>query len=200
MLTQGGGSHASACAGRKTLSEGVFPELNSSFDCTGNPCHLLSMAKTGRRPTHGDAAGRKTPEYMAWDSMKARCRNPKHAAYARYGGRGIAIYKEWITSFPSFLAIVGRRPSSLHSLDRYPNKDGNYEPGNVRWATHREQQRNQASNVLLEFRGEIMCKSAWAERFGMRRTLLQKRLDAGWTIEKALTTPSLQKKKPTSAS
>jgi hypothetical protein len=80
-----------------------------------------------------------TPEYRAYNSAKNRCTNPNNTAYYNYGGRGIEFR---FKSFEEFIAEVGNRPSSKHSLDRFPNNDGHYEPGNVRWATKQEQARN----------------------------------------------------------
>jgi hypothetical protein len=99
-----------------------------------------AVAKFNRafRTTHG---GRNTPEYEIWRSMIKRCENPNHHAYARYGGRGINVHPEWRTSFAAFLRDVGRRPSQDLSLDRI-NNDGDYEPGNVRWATAKQQANN----------------------------------------------------------
>lgn len=97
------------------------------------------------RLIHGDKPkGRKVaPEYTAWTNMITRCTNPKHNRWQHYGGRGIAICDQWRNSYEAFLADVGRRPSHAHSIDRYPDCDGNYEPGNVRWATGTEQRLNQ---------------------------------------------------------
>jgi len=82
-----------------------------------------------------------TPEYACWRSVIARCTNPKSRLWKYYGGRGIGVAPRWLKS-ANFLADVGQRPSKHHSLDRYPDNDGNYEPGNVRWATPTVQARN----------------------------------------------------------
>lgn len=82
-----------------------------------------------------------SPEYRSWCHMKQRCLNPNSIRYERWGGRGIKICPQWLNSFETFYADVGERPSPIHSIDRI-NNDGNYEPGNVRWATHKEQRNN----------------------------------------------------------
>jgi len=80
--------------------------------------------------------------YKSYTSMKDRCLRPSHIAYKNYGGRGIKICQRWLDSFLNFLADMGERPAGK-TLDRYPNNDGNYEPGNCRWATAQEQRANQ---------------------------------------------------------
>ena len=84
-----------------------------------------------------------TPEYRSWQMMKNRCHNPKARDYAYYGGRGITVCKKWRDSFAAFLADMGRRPSTAHTLDRI-NADKNYTPSNCRWATRETQARNRA--------------------------------------------------------
>lgn len=88
--------------------------------------------------THGKSA---TPEYHAWHDMGRRCYNHKNQHYKDYGGRGISVCEQWRNSFETFLQDVGLRPTNKHTLDRIDN-DGNYQPGNVRWATQKEQSAN----------------------------------------------------------
>lgn len=140
---------------------------------------------------HGDASGGKsTVEYGAWISMKDRCLNPNEPYFYAYGGRGITICAEWLASFKTFLSDMGRKPTPKHSLDRI-NNDGNYEPGNCRWATATEQQRNKRNIRKIAFNGECMTVPEWAIRIGVRYQTLAMRLRMGWTIESALTTRTM---------
>ena len=132
--------------------------------------------------------GVRSPEYMAWTSMKTRCLNPADRHYPNYGGRGITICGAWQRSFKSFLTDVGRRPSPNHSLDRYPDNNGNYEPGNVRWATALEQSHNRRTNRLVTFRGTTQCVNQWARETGIPSTTLLRRLSR-WSVEQSLTAP-----------
>ena len=134
-----------------------------------------------------------TSEYRIYVGMKTRCLNPSGDDVKNYGGRGITICDRWLESFQNFYADMGPRPIGK-TLDRI-NTNGNYEPGNCRWATPKEQGRNKRTNRLLTFRGETMPLSAWEERCGFRRNIIKNRLRHNWSVEKAITTPP--RKSPT---
>lgn len=135
--------------------------------------------------THGLS---QTPEYQIWASMCSRCTNPNHQAFSNYGGRGITVCDQWLQSFEAFLADVGARPSDLHSLDRFPNNNGNYSPSNCRWATTTQQNRNTRMNVFLRHNGRSQTVSAWSEELEIDSTTIRARLKRGWSVERALTT------------
>lgn len=135
---------------------------------------------------HGHTNGRRvTPEYRAWQSMQRRCYTPSASHFAEYGGRGITVCEAWRASFPAFLADVGPRPSPTHSIDRI-DVNGNYEPGNVRWATREEQHRNQRSNRMLTIDGVTMCATDWAKQSPVSFVAITRRLDAGWPDREAV--------------
>lgn len=119
----------------------------------------------------------RTRTYKSWLSMMERCFNTNAPNYQSYGGAGISVCERW-RSFPTFLADMGERPNG-HSLDRYPNQRGNYEPSNCRWATAKEQVRNTSQNVLVEYDGLTLCLAAWAEKLGMQRVTITQRYRNG---------------------
>lgn len=130
------------------------------------------------RLTHGLI---KTPEYSAWRNAKNRCYNQKYKLFHCYGGRGIIMCDRWLgdSGFTNFLLDMGNKPSPKHTLDRYPNQNGNYEPTNCRWATYKEQQNNRRNNKLIEHNGEIISQAAWAERLGVTSERIRKELSKG---------------------
>jgi hypothetical protein len=133
------------------------------------------------KPVHGMHG---TPTYKSWEAMKTRCTNPRSSSYADYGGRGVRVCSRWL-SFEAFLADMGERPDGK-TLDRWPNKSGDYSPDNCRWATKLEQQRNTTANVLVTFGGETLTQAEWAARSGIKQSTLSYRLRAGWTPLEAL--------------
>jgi AraC-like DNA-binding protein len=142
--------------------------------------------------THRHATrGKEEPIYKTWRHMIDRCTNPNSDAYKDYGGRGITICDRW-RKFENFLADMGERPESK-TIDRYPDKNGNYEPGNCRWATWKEQQNNRRSNRVVEFLGEMYNITQLARKFGMQERTLKRRIDEyGMSVEEAATRPVIK--------
>ena len=137
---------------------------------------------------HGHAReGGRTPTYCSWQGMINRCTRPTHNRYSRYGGRGIKVCERWLSSFENFLADLGEKPAGM-SLDRIKT-DGDYEPGNCRWATSGEQARNTSRNVMLTAFGKTQCVMAWASECGISYSGLVKRLKKGMTVEEAVSMP-----------
>lgn len=146
-----------------------------------------------RHTTHGhsikDQDGRLVSrEYVSWLGMIQRTENKKFPGYKDYGGRGITMCEQWRKSFEVFLEDMGPKPSSRHSLDRI-NVDGNYEPGNCRWATPLVQMRNTRWNRNITWMGKTQCLQAWANELGMSSKTLSERLRTGWSVEAAFATP-----------
>lgn len=137
-----------------------------------------------RHITHGRS---KTLVYKAWAAMKERCLNPANIHFESYGGRGITVCERWRNSFADFIADMGERMSGC-TLERIDN-NGNYEPGNCKWATRREQQRNRRCNRILVVNGTAKCISAWAEEMGVTFSVISNRLSYGWSDEEAVLTP-----------
>lgn len=117
-------------------------------------CGCLGRERSAKRlKTHGESGRKASTEYRTWYAMCHRCENPNAANFRHYGGRGIKVSKE-LRRFKDFLTVVGRKPSSDHSLDRI-QVNGNYEPGNVRWATGSEQARNKRNSRANQNLAEV---------------------------------------------
>lgn len=147
--------------------------------------YLSKRAPRAAPYSHGGTAdGVKSPTYTSWHCMLARCYLPKSSGYQNYGGRGILVCERW-KNFREFLLDMGERPGKWYTLDRV-DLDGNYEPGNCRWATRREQDRNKTASRILRFRGEIILLQDLAERVGIPPATLHSRLARGWDLERAV--------------
>lgn len=150
---------------------------------------------TGRyEETHGHFRGNKPSlTYASWDAMVMRCVNPKNIGYAHYGGRGVLVCERW-RKFENFLEDMGERPSKEHQLEREDN-DGNYEPGNCRWATRKEQARNRRSNLRLTLNGVTRTAVEWSEELGVSLNTIAKRKSRGWSDTDALRTDCSKKRR-----
>ena len=159
------------------------------------------MARTKHPNTkHGHAGSRngaggsresESPTYTSWRAMVDRCTQPSHTKWAQYCGRGTRVCERWM-NFEAFLADMGSRPPGT-SLDRVDN-DGNYEPGNCRWATASEQSLNRSiTRVLTHPDGRTMALTEWARVSGLQVGTLWKRLKSGWSIERAVASPAARR-------
>lgn len=163
----------------------------NTYCCKG--CGL--SAKTASKTIHGHSRGSgESSEYQSWCHLIGRCCNPIDSAYESYGGRGITVFDEWRSSFTAFLQYVGLKPTPSHSIDRWPDKNGNYEPGNVRWATPKEQANNTRTNVVISHNGLTMTASEWARSIDVSSQTIINRLAAGWPVERVVTEPSRNRK------
>lgn len=149
-------------------------------------CGCLARELTGQRATKHGGFG--TPEYEIWHGMIQRCHNSNCKDFPRYGGRGIVVCEKWRSSFAAFLEDMGPRPSPQYSVDR-ERVNGNYEPGNCRWATVKQQQRNRRSNRLVMVDGKEVTVTEAAELHGLPKSALFIRLKNGWPLDRALNTP-----------
>lgn len=182
----------------KTRSCGCFQRTGKA--CSDEMRESLREMAASREGFHGMAD---STEYSIWKGIKARCYKASAKGYSRYGGRGIVVCGGWRSSFKTFFDDIGSRPSLLHSVDRIDG-DAHYSCGhceeclkngwtaNCRWATPAEQRRNASNIRMITFRGETMCMTDWAKRYGMSKGTLQNRLESGMSVEEALTTPVRQ--------
>lgn len=176
---------------------GVERAVASSELRLGNSrsCGCLKLEELVLRVTkHGHSLKHdKSPTYRCWAAMLSRCRDPGSADYVRYGGRGITVCKQW-QEFAAFLADMGEKPANK-TLDRRDN-NGPYTPENCRWATRSEQARNRTTSRLLTFRGQTKTLAEWSVLTGIHRATLWDRLNTGWSVVAALTTPTGESRLP----
>lgn len=137
--------------------------------------------------SHGSTRAR-SREYGSWRAMKDRCLCPSNVNFANYGALGITICERWVNSFGSFLADMGPRPPRT-SLDRINGK-GNYEPGNCRWATPKQQTDNRANMLKVEADGVVYTAHDYAKLHGIKPATLRLRLNSGWPLWQATLPPS----------
>lgn len=160
----------------------------------------MRLSNTKRDDYHGMEG---SPEHGVWRCAKKRCYDVRAKGYSDYGGRGIVMCSGWKSSFKSFFGDMGARPGREYSIDRRDG-DGHYScghceeciekgwPANCRWATRAEQRRNAKNIRILEFRGDRLCLKDMATKYGMTKSQLHNRLEAGWSLQEALLTPVRQ--------
>lgn len=140
--------------------------------------------------THGmtaKAVRKDSHEYWIWNMVVQRCRNPMVKNWMDYGGRGITVCDSWLR-FENFYADMGPRPGHGYSLERKDN-DGGYHKGNCKWATRMEQNKNKRNNRMLTAFGKTQHLAEWSREYGIQHPTILHRLDAGWTVEAAISTP-----------
>ena len=165
------------CGKEKTVS-GVELRRGRTRSCG---CLHREIAKTGDcRRVHGMSS---SPEYRSWSAMLTRCTDSTRKEFKNYGGRGITVCEEW-KSFEVFFADMGKRPPKT-TLDRI-DVDGNYEPGNCRWATNKEQAENRRCSVLMTANGKTATQEEWARELGTSASVLRYRRSIGMTDEQAI--------------
>lgn len=161
-----------------------------------------SQLRSGRRKTcgcrpsclrHGHSSlGRKTKTYTLWKNIRSRCAATEGDDYRDYASRGIRVCGRWKDSFENFLADMGECPPGMQ-IDRI-NNNGNYEPGNCRWATGSQNSRNKRNNHLVTYKGRTQCLAAWAEELGIPYMKLYYRICIiHWPIERAISSLLLVK-------
>lgn len=169
-------------------------------DCGSKCLAMSSKLKDGlkthcgcvKRVPHNKSHGRsRTPMHNVWWGMIERCESPYNKNYSNYGGRGIRVCDRWLgkEGFINFLKDMGERPSDKYSIERIDN-NGNYEPSNCKWDVLEVQANNKRTSRFISFNGKTQTLAQWSKEKKFPPALLTKRLKRGWTIEKALNTPS----------
>ena len=171
-------------------------------DC-GNECYIVSRSllsgttkscgcfmqesRGKARTTHHRS---KEKIFFIWQGMHRRCESTYHKNYMDYGGRGIKVCEEWrsFQKFYDYVATLSHFGEPGYTIDRI-DVNGNYEPGNVRWATRKEQGANRRCTVYLTYKGETRPLTEWAEIKNIKPDVLYQRSHKGWSVEKMLETP-----------
>lgn len=137
---------------------------------------------------HGHAAGGKvSPEYISWRDMLARCHNPKHDQYDKYGAKGIQVCQIWRDSFTVFLDDMGLKPEPKFTIHRH-NNDLGYSKDNCSWADKWTQANNKCNNNYVTYRGRKLALSQWARELNIgRKTLYRRLFHYRWSTHRAFT-------------
>jgi hypothetical protein len=140
--------------------------------------------------TEGLGNARNHPLNARWKGMKQRCFNPNKKSYKDYGGRGIKMCQRWRENFWAFVEDMGMPQSADLEIDRIDN-NGDYSPENCRWADKETQLSNKRSNRWLKLNEKKLTLSQWAKLTGLNKRTITDRIESGWSVKKALTTPRI---------
>jgi hypothetical protein len=166
------------CGAESTkVAQHLTAGLTNSCGCLRKQRSAENMRRMSK--THGLSAH---PLFSVWSGMMYRCYNTESSRFHRYGGRGIGVCERW-REFGNFIADLGARPKGT-TLDRIDN-DSDYSPENCRWATVKQQNNNRANVRLIEFAGECLSAAVWAQRVGVSKATMYRRLE-NWPLERAL--------------
>lgn len=139
------------------------------------------------RTKHGNSkVGKISKTYKSWQQMVQRCTNINNPRFKDYGNRGIKVCRRWM-KFVNFLEDMGERPLDK-CIDRI-NNDGNYCKSNCKWSTSKQNSRNRRDHRIVIFNGKTQCLASWADETGIRANTLLYRINNGWSIQEAFTTP-----------
>lgn len=182
---QSGRKYLCQCdCGKRTLVFGSNLTRRHSQSCG---CLALERVTTHSRS--------RSPEYKTWMNIRSRCANCNTPYWDQYGGRGISVCKRWEQSFEAFLSDMGPRPSKRHSIDRI-DVDGDYEPGNCRWALATVQARNTRRQRYVQWNGRRMTLAEAVESSSVTYNTVLYRLKRGWSLHDAITRPQQRGVKP----
>jgi len=170
--------------------EKVFRSFDlKSGNTTSCGCLKVELAGTHTLRHGGAINGKHTRTYKCWCHLRDRCSNPNNKDYRNYGGRGIRVCARWLgrEGFINFLSDMGERPIGK-TIERM-NNNGNYEPGNCRWATKIEQGNNTRKNVFIEYDGKRKTAAEWEREMGLPPEVIAVRIRKGQSPHVAITTP-----------
>lgn len=169
-----------SCGAEKIIDR---PSLRRNGSCGCRRAAWLKSGSVNRKHGHS-----RTATHRTWLAMRSRCKNQNDTSYKYYGAMGIKVCASWMHDFESFYRDMGPRPFPSATIERI-NTNGNYEPGNCKWATQKDQQNNRSNNRIIEFKGKRLTISQWADAIGIPSYTIYNRLRLGWTDCDALLKP-----------
>lgn len=170
--------------GEDTIASGIHLRSGHTRSC--------GCLQRENRIKHGHTwSGGATAEYSAWKNMHNRCERPSCRGYKHYGGRGIEVCERW-KSFPAFLEDMGSKPGAEYSIDRI-DVNGPYTKENCRWVTVETQRNNRRRHVYATIDGRRQTVMQWIRELNLHIKVIYTRINRGWTPERALLTPIIDK-------